>query len=77
MDMNKDYIYLRARDKMMLSGAYWTEIQLERARRHKAPADAIYWDERGRRWHRFSEVTNQDTKILIERMIVEPHNYGI
>lgn len=67
-----DYPHLRAWDRMMGSHDYWKEAMLARARREKAPADAVYhtggWATPGR-WVTFGEVAAPDTRRLIEEMV--------
>lgn len=70
--MKLDYVYIRAWDAVLGSTASWTEEQIAKARRDAAPEDAIYWDEREKRWHRFADIANDRIKLemkdIIERL---------
>ncbi len=69
------YKHLVAWCKMMGSYNYYIEDQIAKAKATNAPEDAIYekMAEDGSgptdEWARFSEVTNQDTKMKIERLL--------
>jgi hypothetical protein len=67
----RDYPYLFAWCRFMHSAPYYYADELKRAREDKAPADAIYRDEHGR-WHRFSEITNANTRDIVERIVNNP-----
>jgi len=64
-----DYQHLRAWGRMMHSNSYYVKIQVEQARKDKAPDDAIYWSEMDERWVTFAEVTDAGTRRRIENML--------
>ena len=66
--MTQDYLYLRAWDNMMGSNPSWCQLNLERARKEKAPHDAIFKDSKGN-WQTFKTIERPDTKILIEKFV--------
>jgi hypothetical protein len=67
-----DYRHIAAWGRMMGSYPYYIEGQQSRAAEMQAPVDAIYqehsWDGTGK-WHTMSDVTNADTKRLIEQIL--------
>jgi hypothetical protein len=64
----KDYIYLRAWNRMMGSASYYSQQKLEEARKDNAPAEAIYKNMDGT-WETFDKITNVNTRALIQEMI--------
>jgi hypothetical protein len=66
-----DYPYLRAWDRMMGSSGWWCEENLSRARKEKAPQDAIYKSHVGK-WHTYENIQRPDIKNFI-RKLVEAH----
>jgi hypothetical protein len=62
------YPYIRAWGRMMGSSPVYVERQVERARRDRAPADAIFYG-RDRRWHQFRHVNSGYTRFVIEEIV--------
>jgi len=81
MNKTKDYIYLRAWCQIMGSHDYYLQSQLNQARKDCAPDDVVYYNSKSlyygdgthnsskMGWHRFSDVTNVDTRFRIKRLI--------
>ena len=65
-----DYKHLRAWCNMIGSFPYYTERQVDQARRDKAPADAVYTDATGQ-WIVYSEVTDPSTRATMDRKLTE------
>jgi len=73
------YKHLYAWDTMMGSTDYWKETNQRYAEEDSAPIDAIYWikdysttdytQQDKRNWRIFSEVTNDSTKAMINRIL--------
>ena len=69
----KDYPYLRAWCKMMGSYDYYLQAQLEKARKDKAPEDAIYYRNFSQinGWVCFADVTNKDIIDIFNEIMRE------
>lgn len=67
--MKIKYHHLWAWDTMMASYPYWKEQNQRRARKEKAPIDAVYKNGKGE-WVRFKDIESEDTKKRI-KMILE------
>lgn len=63
-----DYPYIRAWCRMTAAYAYFTRMQLDHARRRRAPRDSIYRDTSGK-WRRFSEVADPDVRHIINKLV--------
>lgn len=65
----KDFPYIRAWGKFMHSFDYYIEEQVEAARKALAPHDAIYFSAFENRWHRWSEMPEDNpNKIAVKRL---------
>jgi hypothetical protein len=67
MSKNNDYPCIRAWGQQMGSMSYYIDAQIEKARKDKAPEDAIYQRHEGSQpvpgvWARLSEVTSPETQ---------------
>lgn len=60
----QDYKHIAAWGRMMGSYAYFIKDQQNQAAEDNAPVDAIY--KRGDIWHRFADVTNWETRRIVE-----------
>jgi len=67
--MSLDYLYIRAWCRMMQS--YSTKDQVKQARKDKAPQDAIFWGETEQKWHRWSEMSDDNPNKAIVAHYVE------
>jgi hypothetical protein len=68
----RDYPFVRAWGVVMGSGSAYIERQVEKARRDKAPPDAIYErTERGEKlgWATYRQVTSPDTRVQMDRIL--------
>lgn len=64
-----DYPYIRAWGRMMGSHSYYVDDQVEKARRNKAPQNAVYYNINS--WQTFDKVTNPHTIAVITRLVRE------
>jgi hypothetical protein len=60
----EDYPCIRRWGRMMGSYPHYIENQIKQAREDEAPEDATFRGEDGR-WHRASEIKNEDVRKLI------------
>ena len=63
-----DYIYIRAWGQMMNSMEYYIRGEVDKARREKAPADAIYKNHDGK-WVTYATIARDDTRALLDRLV--------
>jgi len=66
-----DYLYIRAWGRLLNSAPYYVKDQVEKANRDGAPANAIYYSDKEKRWHTFDEVANSLTRFQIENILDE------
>lgn len=67
-DMEIEYKYLWAWDRMMGSCYGWSECKQLEAKEDNAPEDAIYKDTYGN-WRRFRDIKSDDTKKTVQRIV--------
>lgn len=67
--MDMGYKYIRAWGRMLYSDPYYIAGQIEQARKDKAPKDAIYYDPDKGIWRTFSDITNNTTIRILEKML--------
>lgn len=65
-----DYIYLRAWNRMLGSAPHFCTESLDRARKDKAPDDAIYERHDGA-WATYDNITWDETRRLIDNFAAE------
>jgi hypothetical protein len=64
-----EYLYIRAWGRMLNSAAYYVQDQVEKARRDKAPANSIYYDDKKKEWRTFDDITNSMTRFTLQNIL--------
>ena len=68
--MPLEYPYIWAWGRLLGSFKPYIKGQVANAKADNAPADAIYWDEGQRRWHRWSEMSDDnDNKRVVKEWV--------
>jgi hypothetical protein len=65
----KDYKHIDAWGRMLGSYSYYIVGEQTKAAEDNAPLDAIFYDDREKRWHTYEEINSPSTKEDMRRRL--------